>query len=110
MGKHLIVPAMVRIFYRHAGRVHVFTSPDMRGLHVGHSDLRQAFALIPQAVSGLVELETGVEAVYEAEVSFEEFEAQLSNNSSDGLAEPVLKIKVGAHLNDHSKLRFERSA
>jgi len=61
MDTALHAPNPVRIFHRRAGCVHIFTSPELRGLHVGHSDLEQAFALIPEAVSGLVELETGVE-------------------------------------------------
>ena len=74
------VPNPVRIFHRRVGCLHIFTSPDLRGLHVGHSDLEQAFALIPEAVSGLVELETGINATYEPEVPFEHFRLKALDN------------------------------
>ena len=91
----LPVPSTVRIFHRRAGHVHIFTSPELRGLHVGHSDLEQAFALIPEAVSGLVELETGIDAIYEPEAPFEQFRLKVSDDGELDLASPVLPMKVG---------------
>jgi hypothetical protein len=96
MGTILPVPSTVRIFHRRAGHVHIFTSPELRGLHVGHSDLEQAFALIPEAVSGLVELETGIEATYEPEAPYEQFRLKVSDDGELDLASPVLLMKVGA--------------
>jgi hypothetical protein len=95
MGTILPVPSTVRIFHRRAGCVHIFTSPELRGLHVGHSDLEQAFALIPEAVSGLVELETGIDATYEPEAPFEQFRLKVSDDGEVDLASPVLLMKVG---------------
>jgi hypothetical protein len=80
MNTALHAPNPVRIFHRRAGCLHIFTSPDLRGLHVGHSDLEQAFALIPEAVSGLVELESGIDAIYEPEAPFEQFKLKVLND------------------------------
>jgi hypothetical protein len=96
MNTALHAPNPVRIFHRRAGCLHIFTSPELRGLHVGHSDLEQAFALIPEAVSGLVELETGIDAVYEPEAPFEQFRVKVSDDGELDLASPVLLMKTRA--------------
>src|SRR3954463_11644000 len=95
MDTALHAPNPVRIFHRRAGCVHIFTSPELRGLHVGHSDLKQAFTLIPEAVSGLVELETGIDATYEPGAPFEQFRLKVSDDGEVDLASPVLLMKVG---------------
>lgn len=95
MGQAIKIPETVSVFYRRAGNVHVFTSPDLRGLHVGHRDLRCAFDLIAQAVSGLVELKFGVVAGYEPERSFDEFLDRLNQDGVEALSEPALTVKKG---------------
>ena len=96
MDSSIQVPESVRIFHHRAGRVHIFTSRDLRGLHVGHADLGTAFELITEAVSGLVRLNTGVEAFYEPEMTFEEFRAHVEGEGDIDLLAPVMTVKVSA--------------
>ncbi|MBF0323474.1 MAG: hypothetical protein HQL42_00240 [Alphaproteobacteria bacterium] len=79
------------IIYRKAGDVHVFISPDLQGLHVGAKTMRQAFSMIPDAVSGLVELSCGVKADYEPSLSYEEFKTQVRHLN------PILTVKIDHH-------------
>lgn len=70
---HTVPPEAVRVLYNKAGVSHVFTSPDLPGLHIGHPDLRAAFDVIARAVGGLVAADYGVEAEYTCDLSFDEF-------------------------------------
>ncbi|NYZ16741.1 hypothetical protein HL658_29700 [Azospirillum sp. RWY-5-1] len=95
MGCEIRLPETISVYYRMVGPVHVFTSPELRGLHIGNEDLAEAFRLIPVAVSGLLEIKTGVHAVYEPDVSFAEFEEHLNDLDADALAAPALQMKMG---------------
>ncbi len=70
-------PVSVRILYKRAGMSHIFYSPDLPGLHVGDIDLRKAFGLIVEAVSGLVEVKYNKQLDYSTDMSFEQFEQNL---------------------------------
>lgn len=91
-------PETVSIIYRKAGTVHVFTSPDLRGLHVGHQNLKRAFEMIPEAVSGVVELTCGIEAEYEPDLSYDEFRSRLDSDEITC----QLTVSLGHHGHTHN--------
>ncbi len=80
-------PETVQVLYKRAGQTHVFTSPDLNGLHIGNSDLEAAFKLIVDAISALVEADTGATTAYKFDMSFEEFETSIRPSQDGGVVD-----------------------
>jgi hypothetical protein len=85
-----IAPKEVQVLYRSLGRVHVFTSPHLPGLHHAHMDLRKAFDTLPDVVAELVELQYNQCHHYSLDRNFEAFEETLRSTSEL----PVFKLSV----------------
>lgn len=102
MAQRIDIPETVSVYYRRVGEAHIFTSPDLRGLHVGDSDLRDAFESIVDAVSGLVFLTFGVDTGYAPDITFEKFSRQLIDHESDFQGRPALVIKRESSQHLHS--------
>ncbi|MEO5337702.1 MAG: hypothetical protein H7841_12530 [Magnetospirillum sp. WYHS-4] len=78
-------PATVRIFYKQGHHSHIFTSPDLTGLHVGDPSMRKAYDWIGTAVSALVEAMCGVKARYEPDHQFEQVKELVENSRKDNV-------------------------
>ena len=52
-------PAKITVLYRNIGTGHVFTSPDLDGLHVVRSELKPAYELLLTLVSALLHRRIG---------------------------------------------------
>lgn len=72
-----IAPKEVQVLYRNLGRVHVFTSPDLPGLHHAHMNLKTAFETLPEVVADLVHLQYKKSHHYSLDRAFEEFQETL---------------------------------
>jgi hypothetical protein len=90
MGKLAEAPSAVGIYHRVVGDSHIFTSPDLPGMHVGHPDARAAFAMIAPAVGLLVGATYGVNAEYEPDIKCEDFMMSLNHDLSDEVDEESL--------------------
>jgi hypothetical protein len=81
------LPDKVQIAYKRTYRSHVFTSPDLKGLHVGGPDLLKAYQGIAPSVSALVEAMLGVNAEYEVDMTYEKFQQAIANLESGGIVD-----------------------
>jgi hypothetical protein len=79
MGHRANPPSEVTLVYRPVGPSHVFTAngPEMSGFHISHPDRKVAFDLAGKALGEHVALIYGVDAHYEFERSFDDFEGGL---------------------------------
>lgn len=95
MGRSMKAPQAVRIWHKQVGASHIFTSPDLPGLHIGDPELRRAFDMISPAVSLLVEAIYGVEEEYVPDTSFENLEETLhTSESSEGTSNLMIANAV----------------
>lgn len=60
-----MAPNTIRIYYRTVDGNHRFTSPDLPGLLIYHSDLAKAVEILSPTISLLVEATTGEKTEYE---------------------------------------------
>jgi len=81
MGRHAHAtpPEEITLVYRLVGPSHVFTAngPEMSGFHISHPNLKVAFDLAGKALGKHVSLIYRVDAQYEFERSFADFESHL---------------------------------
>lgn len=89
-----IAPKEVRVLYRDLGQVHVFTSPDLPGLHHANVDIRKAYETLPALVAELVELQFKQHEHYRLDRDFDAFQATL--NSSEEM--PVFSLSAEPHV------------
>jgi hypothetical protein len=82
MAETVGIPNTVRVYHTMSRASHIFTSPDLPALLVGHSDLHKAFELIPKMVCALVERQFHKREVYIADTSFEELSRKVTRHSS----------------------------
>lgn len=75
-------PEEITLVYRPVGPSCVFTAngPEMSGFHISHPHRKVAFDLAVKALGKHVALIYGVDAHYEFELSYEDFEAQLKSH------------------------------
>ncbi|WP_374634401.1 hypothetical protein [Ferrovibrio sp.] len=78
-----VAPEALEIEHTNVDGVHVFTSADLPGFHVGHPDLKTAYEMIVPAVEKLVKLNTGEVIRYRAETTLEEFIRMLEPNPNN---------------------------
>jgi hypothetical protein len=78
-------PDKVRIAYKRTYKSHVFTSPDLKGLHVGGPDLLKAYKGIAPSVSALVEAMFGGHAEYDVDMPYEKFKQEIAHLESGGI-------------------------
>lgn len=57
--EHPTPPSRITVLYRNIGTGHVFTSPDIDGLHVVRSELKPAYELLLTVVSALLHRRLG---------------------------------------------------
>ena len=68
-------PLKITVLYRPVGGAHVFTSPDIDGLHVAQSNIRPAYDLLLSVVAALLHRRLGgARARYHFAKGFEAFE------------------------------------
>lgn len=95
MGSLERAPDEVRIFYSKRRESHIFTSPDLPNLLVGHPDLHVAFDMVSQSVSRLVRRVYQSNERYSTDMSFSDFKKKLSDlGENTSLAEPVIRVKA----------------
>jgi hypothetical protein len=84
MGVRSTPPQEVTLVYRPVGPTHVFTAngPEMSGFHISHPDRKVAFELAGDALGKHVKLIYGVDAEYEFDRSFADFESHLKGEIS----------------------------
>ena len=75
------VPNEITLVYREVGGTHVFTAPNFKGLHIGSSDLKNAYSLVPVALSEHVSSVCSQESEYVLSMPFEQFESHLTSGS-----------------------------
>lgn len=78
-------PKQVEIYYGMTDGIHIFESPDLRGLHISDPDLERAFALVVEGVHALVQSRYGMNVSYTADQKFEDFKRSLDTESDDGI-------------------------
>jgi hypothetical protein len=70
-------PQRVTLIYREVGNTHVFTSPELRGFHIGMCDLNAAFDSAVLALGEHVSLLFNCKAKYHVDGGFVNFESHL---------------------------------
>lgn len=85
------VPNTVSMEYRALGDQHTFRSTDYFGVYVSDSTLRGAFDKIVSALESIVQINTGSEVGFEADKTFEEFQASLEADK-DTIPHPSIII------------------
>ncbi|MBM3570472.1 MAG: hypothetical protein FJX46_17155 [Alphaproteobacteria bacterium] len=78
-------PDNVTLYYLPLGSLETFISPDLRGLNVADTDLRQAFERLSDVVSDLVEATYGIAAKYRIEPGFDEFRRSIAKEGETEL-------------------------
>ncbi|MBI2713644.1 MAG: hypothetical protein HYX37_04220 [Rhizobiales bacterium] len=84
MGRLATPPDEITLVYRPVGQSHVFTAaePEMSGFHISSPYLEVAFGLASIGLGGYVSKLYGIEAEYEIQCSFKEFEDHLKGKST----------------------------
>jgi hypothetical protein len=83
------LPLKITVLYRPVGGAHVFTSPDIDGLHVARSELKPAYDLLLSVVAALLHRRLGgTRALYHFAKGFEAFERAIRNRN------PLLPTKL----------------
>jgi hypothetical protein len=74
-------PEEITLVYRPVGPSHVFTAngPEMSGFHISHPQRKTAFELAVKALGKHVHLIYAVDAHYQFERTYEDFEAHLKD-------------------------------
>lgn len=93
-------PSEIIIVYRGVGKTHVFTSPELRGFHIGSASLKTVFDTAPDALSKHVSLLFGSDVHYHLDMSFKEFEASLDSSEPMLPGLLIAYIKGAYHRND----------
>lgn len=89
------LPKDVRIYYRHSGESHTFTSPDLPGLVVGHPSLQIAYETIAVSISAIVEAVFGVVTEFQPDHSFDEIhEIVTQKNNATRLLSSVMRFHL----------------
>lgn len=66
---NFVIPNEIYVVHQRRDVIHLFTSPDLPGLFIGSSDLKEAFDNVPDAVSGLVEIMSGLGVEYKCAIT-----------------------------------------
>lgn len=75
-------PEQVTLVYRRVGDTHVFTAPELPGLHVGSSSQAKAFEQSIKALGEHVSQLHGCTATYTVEMSFAMFKQCLAGENA----------------------------
>ncbi|MBM3567110.1 MAG: hypothetical protein FJX42_13475 [Alphaproteobacteria bacterium] len=90
------VPDRVIIFYAQVGSLHAFNSMDIPGLNVASDDLLEAYGQLADAVSALVQVESGQKVKYELEGSFADFQRAIDDSHSAELKARLVTQRLAA--------------
>lgn len=72
----------ISVSYRFREGYHIFTSKDVRGLHVASKDARKAYESVSEVLRELVQREAGVEVEIVQVLSFDEWMGDIRNEDN----------------------------
>lgn len=73
----------ISVTYRNLDGVHVFTSPDVKGLYVASADPKEAFECVSEGIETLLRLNDGKDMAVEPAITLAEFLGHLGLDKQD---------------------------